>query len=62
VHNLFTVPRPFVAENFLTNLNTAQRVLAELEALHLVVKEGKTKSSIYRLNDAFRTFPENSGS
>jgi ATP-dependent DNA helicase RecG len=49
------------AKQFACTQKTAQRDLSEMEALHIVMKEGKTRSSVYRLNDAFRTFPENSG-
>lgn len=49
------------AKQFTCSQKTAQRDLFELETLHIVLKEGKTRSTVYLLNDPFRTFPENSG-
>jgi ATP-dependent DNA helicase RecG len=48
------------AKQFSCTPKTAQRDLSELEALHIVMKKGKTKSTVYQLNDPFRTFPDNS--
>ena len=49
------------AQQFACTPKTAQRDLSELETLHIVTKKGKTKSTVYQLNDLFRTFPDNSG-
>ena len=48
------------AKQFSCTPKTAQRDLSELEALHIVMKKGKTRSTTYQLNDPFRTFPDNS--
>ena len=49
------------AQQFACTPKTAQRDLSELETLHIVTKKGKTKSTVYQLNDLFRTFPDNPG-
>jgi len=37
---------------------TAQRDRSEMETLHIVLKEGKGRSTSYQLNNPFRTFPD----
>ncbi len=46
------------AEQFDCTPKTAQRDLSELETLHVVVKLGKARNTVYQLNDPFRTFPD----
>jgi ATP-dependent DNA helicase RecG len=46
------------AEQFDCTPKTAQRDLSELETLHVVVKKGKARNTVYQLNDPFRTFPD----
>jgi predicted HTH transcriptional regulator len=44
------------AKQFACTQKTAHRDLSEMETLHIVLKEGKTRSTVYLLNDPFRTF------
>jgi ATP-dependent DNA helicase RecG len=46
------------AKQFDCTPKTAQRDLSEMEALHIVMKKGKGRSTVYQLNDSFRTFPD----
>ena len=46
------------AKQFTSTQKTAQRDLSEMETLHIVLKEGKGRSTSYQLNNPFRTFPD----
>lgn len=46
------------ATKFGCTSKTAQRDLIELESLHIVVKKGRSRSTVYLLSEPFRTFPD----
>jgi len=49
-------PQLSMQNNLPAREKTVQRDLSEMETLHIVLKEGKTRSTVYLLNDPFRTF------